>query len=180
MLPSLVCVCAYVRKTCDLFANSTRLLNGKNRGCVFIQSMLSVSKSADKNRKKTDREGAGVIKESSSETHTEEGYSNPSTSSFHQIQPCLLPSITYTRIKVALPLEQLPICFFFTFAGIHFTKLPFHTQQLSINEPQLPPPHPTSFPVNSPPPPHRPIRGEAVTGRVKRAGECVSKIYRRG
>lgn len=71
--------------------------------------------------------------------------------------------------------------FFFTFAGIRFTKLPFHIQELSINEPQLPP---TSFPRQIPPPHYRPIRGEAVMkwemGRGKRAGGCAPKIYSTG
>lgn len=39
MLPSLMCVS--MCKTCDLFANNTS-------GCLFIQSMLTVSKTADK------------------------------------------------------------------------------------------------------------------------------------
>lgn len=57
-LTHLVCLkccrlwCVYVCKTCDLFTNSTRLLNGKYRGCVFTQSMLTVSKTADRKRKK--------------------------------------------------------------------------------------------------------------------------------
>lgn len=42
----------YVCETRDLFANGTRLLNGKYGGCVFIQCMLTVCETADRKREK--------------------------------------------------------------------------------------------------------------------------------
>ena len=86
----MVCCCLWrVCKTCDLHTNRGRLLNGKYTGCVFIQSVLTVSKTADKKKRKK-LTARGFYKRYS-QKHTQEGYSkritNPSTYNLLRLLP---------------------------------------------------------------------------------------------